>query len=259
MGTNPDDPFLENFDLIEKVIEFVSKRRLLSPQEREDFASYAHLKLMGNDRAIIRKHRGESSLRTYLVVVVNRLFQDYRIQKWGKWRNSTAAKRIDGEGPPGSGNVAQKLEELVYRDGYSFHQACEILRTNHGVRLSKEKLAEIFARLPERTKRRFEGTEGLESVPASGDDGEEALLREERNRALRRALRVLESCMAELEAEDRLLVKMRYEDGIKVVNIAKVLKKEAKKLYRRYKRIERLLRKCLEGQGVNFPWGEKDG
>ena len=70
---------------------FLSRRNRLGTDEREDFTSYAMLKLVENDYARLRKYRGDSSFRTYLTVVMQRLFLDYRTQKWGKWRPSTTA------------------------------------------------------------------------------------------------------------------------------------------------------------------------
>ncbi len=55
--------------------------------------------------------------------VVQRLFLDHRNRQWGKWRPSAEAKR--------RGPLAILLERLVVRDGWTFEQAVETLRTNH--------------------------------------------------------------------------------------------------------------------------------
>ena len=78
------------------------------------------LRFIENDYAAIRKFRGESSLGTYLTVVVAMLVRDYRVQRWGRWRPSAAARRL--------GDVAVRLETLVRRNGQAVHEAAETLR-----------------------------------------------------------------------------------------------------------------------------------
>jgi len=43
--------------------------------------------------ALLAKFEGRSSLRTFLTVVIQRLFLDHRISAWGKWRPSAEARR----------------------------------------------------------------------------------------------------------------------------------------------------------------------
>src|SRR5260221_10151464 len=117
--------FLSQLDLIERVIRFVSSRQHLSASDADDFASHVKLKLIEADYAVFRKFQGRSSLRTYLTIVIERLFLDYRISAWGKWRASAQAKR--------GGQGAGLLEQLLVRDGYGFEQACELLTTNHRI------------------------------------------------------------------------------------------------------------------------------
>ena len=76
---------------IGEIIGYIGRRHRLTSEDREDFASFAMLKLVENDYARIKKYRGESQFKTYLTVVLHRLFLDYRTQKWGKWRPSTTA------------------------------------------------------------------------------------------------------------------------------------------------------------------------
>ena len=70
------------------------------------------LKLIDDDYQILRGFRERSSLRTYLSTVVERLFLDYRIRQWGKWRPSAQARR--------AGALAVRLEALLHRDGVPF-------------------------------------------------------------------------------------------------------------------------------------------
>jgi DNA-directed RNA polymerase specialized sigma24 family protein len=90
-----------------RAISFVSSRHHLPGSEADDFGSHVKLKLIEHDYAILKKFEGRSNLRTYLTVVIHRLFLDYRIKAWGKWRPSAAAKRCGG--------VAILLERLTRR------------------------------------------------------------------------------------------------------------------------------------------------
>src|SRR5690349_6000638 len=108
--------FASQLDLIERVIRRVCVSRHLSAADADDFASHARLRLIENDYAILGQFQGRSSLATFLTVVVQRLFLDFRTSEWGKWRSSAEAVR--------SGSVAVLLERLVVRDGYSFDEAC---------------------------------------------------------------------------------------------------------------------------------------
>ena len=85
--------FLSQLDVIERVISFVCVRHHLPGSDADDFGSHVKLRLIESDYAILKKFEGRSSLRTYLTVVIQRLFLDYRISAWGKWRPSAEAKR----------------------------------------------------------------------------------------------------------------------------------------------------------------------
>ena len=93
------------------------------------------VKLIDDDCAVLRKFKRDAKLSTYLNVVVQRAFADFRIQKWGKWRMSASARQL--------GRVAQWLELFLYRDGRSFDEAVETLRAHHEVELSVVELSEL--------------------------------------------------------------------------------------------------------------------
>ncbi len=133
-----------HIDLVEQVIQWTCRRRF-SQEEAEEFRSRVFLKLVQDDYAVFRKFRGQSSLRTYLTTVIQRLALDFRNHLWGKWRPSAAARRL--------GNVALQLEVLVSRDNRMLDEAIEILRTNHQVGLSRAELERISAQLPVRSRR----------------------------------------------------------------------------------------------------------
>ena len=139
--------FLSQLAVIERVISFVSSRHHLPGVDADDFGAHVKLKLIEDDYAVLKKFEGRSSLRTYLTVVIQRLFLDYRIAAWGKWRPSAEATR--------GGEIAILLERLTSRDGYSFDEACELLETNHQVTLPRAELEAMAGRLPGRTAAAF--------------------------------------------------------------------------------------------------------
>ncbi len=235
--------FLQQLGVIERVISFVCSRQHLSGADADDFGSHVKLKLIEDDYATLRKFQGRSSLRTYLTVVIQRLFLDYRISSWGKWRPSAEATR--------GGPVAVLLERLTARDGYGFEEACALMQTNHQVAASRAELEAIAGRLPSRPRRRFESDEALEQVPSEQRPIDDGLAEEERIATASRVAEALKSAMAGLDSQDRLILALRFADGRTVVEMAKVLQLEQKALYRRIERVLKTLRGALHAQGVD--------
>src|SRR5688572_20569032 len=113
--------FVENLALIDRVAASVARRQGLTGDDAADLSSWIKLKLVESDYAVFGKFRGESSISTYLTAVIATLAHDYRVQRWGRWRPSAAARR--------KGSVAMRLEALVHRQGHDLRQAAEALRT----------------------------------------------------------------------------------------------------------------------------------
>ena len=86
--------FLAHLGVIERIIAAMARRHALVGDDADDFASWTRTRLIENDYAILQKFAGRSSMSTYLTVVVANLFRDYRVQQWGRWRSSVAAKRL---------------------------------------------------------------------------------------------------------------------------------------------------------------------
>src|ERR1700743_405094 len=116
-----EDLFITQLRRIDAVAVHVCRRNRVGPSDMEEFAAHVRLKLIEGDYAIIRKFKGESTFGTYITTVIARLFFQYRVQMWGKWRPSAEAKRL--------GQKGVLLEQLLTRDGYSFDEACQILTT----------------------------------------------------------------------------------------------------------------------------------
>jgi RNA polymerase sigma factor (sigma-70 family) len=235
--------FLAQLGVIERVISFVSSRHHLPGSEADDFGSHVKLKLIEDDYAILRKFEGRSNLRTYLSVVIQRLFLDYRIKAWGKWRPSAEAKR--------SGEVAILLERLIQRDGYGFEEACELMQTNHQITISRRELEAIAVRLPHRLRRRFESDDALTDLAADQPSLDEILADRERALTGARLGSALNKAMAGLEPQDRLVFELRFRDGRTIAEIARALRLDQKALYRRVDRCLDALLAALEAGGIN--------
>jgi RNA polymerase sigma factor (sigma-70 family) len=238
----PEETYLEWLPRIEAIAARICRRYHCSADETEEFLSTARLKFLVDDYAAIRQFQGKSSVDTYCTVVLSRLFLDERTRRWGKWRPSAVARRL--------GPVAVHLEQLLTRDGYTFDEACEILRTNFHVPLSPAELADLAARLPPRVPRGPEGEGGLDDV-ASPDPGPDSqLLEKKRDEVRERVLATLAKVRSTLPPEDALILKMRFESGFQYADIARHLGLDQKSFYRRIEKLFGRLQKALEKEGI---------
>ncbi len=220
-------------------------RHHLSQADADEFTSHVRLKLVDDDYAVLRKFQARSSLNTYLTVVVQRLFLDYRISQWGKWRPSAEA-RI-------AGPLAIRLEQMIVRDGLSFEEACSALEINYRVTVGRPALETLYHRLPTRQRRRLVDVDAAASVHSPAADAECAALEAERRAAAPAIRAALSRALARLAAQDRLIVKLRFENSLSVAEISRSLGLDQKSLYRRLERLLRALRDQLEQEGVGAP------
>lgn len=237
--------FLSSLPDIERVTRFIARRHRLSQAESEDFSGEVNLAIIRGNYAVLAAFEGRSSLRTYLTTVIQRMFLDYRRRLWGKWRPSAEAKR--------RGPVALRLEMLLYREGLGFDEAVETLRTNLGFGESREALAELAHLIPKRTDRRAvaEGVEDIGTVPADPITGPEALFEGAHTSA--RAQSLISSVIEGLAPQDRIVLRLRFEDDVSVADIARRLNLDQKKLYRHIEELLTKFRKLLSEQGLGWP------
>src|SRR4051812_3699085 len=142
-----EELYLAHQSLVEQAIAAVCRRSRFSATDAEDFAGVVRLHLVKDDYAVLRKCKDASLMRGYLIAVVAHQAQDWRNARWGKWRPSAEARRL--------GAVAVHLERLIVRDGMTFEEAVERLRTDVQITESRPALEQIAARFPVRHKRRF--------------------------------------------------------------------------------------------------------
>jgi RNA polymerase sigma factor for flagellar operon FliA len=243
----PEELFRENLPLIERVIASVCRRRGLGEDEAEELASTVRLKLVEDDYRVLRRFEGKSSLGTYLTMVVQRMFLDFLRARRGRKRPSAEARRL--------GAVAIQLERLLYWDGFGFDEACRILRENHGVRVPWQELEEMAGRLRRPTEHREEGGETVDHLAGAVERPDAALAERQSREEAERVVGVLEEALAALDAEDRLILRMRFEEGLTVADVARALHLPQKPLYRRIARLLRTLRREMEARGLRSPEG----
>jgi RNA polymerase sigma factor (sigma-70 family) len=235
--------FVSSLEVVERVIRYVCQRHKLAGFEADDFGSEVKTRLMDQDYEVFRKFQQRSSLRTYLTIVIQRIYLDYRNHVWGKWRPSAEAQRL--------GPIAIQLERLVGRDGLGFEQACEHLRTNDGIRATDADLAALFVRLPVRTRRAMVSDDTLEALPDRTNPADDGLLSTERQAAVRRILDALTGAVQALGDQDRVILRLRFQDGLGVADIARALHLDQKPLYRRFDALLHQLRAALEAAGID--------
>jgi len=236
-----EELFLSQLALIERVIAWVCARRCLRGADAEDFASTVKLRLIQNDYEILAKFEGRSSLKCYLAAVIDKMYLDFQVQRFGKWRASAVARRL--------GPVAVRLEELLYRDRLTFDEACGVLQTDFGVRESREALYELSKRLPVRIDWRtapepFRKGDRPGDGPSPAEEEERRALGERIFLALRKALRGL-------PARDRIMLRLHIEAGLTLADVARSLGEDPKALYRRRDGALDRLRKELEAAGIH--------
>ena len=239
---DPRELYEANLELIDRIITIQCHRNACYGAEAEDFRGEVHVKLLENGGHRLAKCKDPESLRSFLAVVIGRLFLDYRNHRWGKFRVSAAAHRL--------GAPAPQLETLLRRDGWGLEEAIRILRENLGFEHSVQELRELAERLSRKPRRRFESEEGLEGLAVQGGAGDLADENERIERA-KRVREVLARILQGLDAEDRLLLKMRFRDGLKVSDIARALGHPQRPLYSRLEKLFNKLKSLMADEGLD--------
>lgn len=248
--------FLANLGVVDKLLASLARRHGLGTDDADEFGAWAKLRFVEGDYAILAKFRGESSLTTYLAVVLATLFREYRVAEWGRWRPSAAALR--------KGSLAVRLETMVHRDGVTLAQAGETLRSAGVTTQSDRELAAVLAELPRRTPLRPVQSGALPDVVPDASRADERVDAEEAEREQSAVGAVLSSALAALDSDDRLVLQLRFAEGLSVADVARALAIPQKPLYRRLERSLKVLRVALEQAGFSrssveafgeaFPW-----
>jgi len=235
--------FLAELKTLERAIRFACLRAGLHDQDAEDFASYVKLKLIDEDYAVIRKYEGRSPFGAFLSIVVQRMLLGYRISQWGKWPVSAQAKHL--------GEPAIVLEAMLYRDGRALEEIFPALLRRWPT-LTREGIEVLARELPVRIRRpRAVDLElARDAVGLESDSVLDGAFVADRSALSRRIGEIVRATVSELADEDRAIFRLRFEGGLTVAEISRVLCIERKPLYRRLQRSLFLLRKQLEKAGI---------
>lgn len=231
--------YSEHAESIESVLAYTRRAHRLSADDGDEFSSWARLRLLEDDCAVLRKFQGLSSFKTFLVTVIQRLFLDWRIKEWGKWRPTAEARRL--------GPVAIELERLVLRDGIEFHQAAQTL-VSKGTALSIDDCDEIWAQLKQKPRRHRTSSDALVDLPAPDSNPYEE---QQRRQRVQRIVAALRRAIQALPPADQLIIKLRYEDRFTVARIAKLVDIEQKQLYRRFEQLMKQIRAAMKADGID--------
>ena len=240
---HPEELLIANLALLDRAVAAACRRYQLSPEDQDELAGVVRLRLVENDYAILRAYEGRSSLATFLSVVVQRMALDYRIHAWGKWHASAEAKRL--------GEVAIELEQFLHRERRTFDEAVPAL-TAKFPKETRESLRALADRLPARGPK-------VRDVPlddaraaslAQHEDAEAMAMAGERRSTADRVGALMSAAIDQLPEDDRLVLQLRFEDGMTVAQIARALHLDQKLLYRRIERRMRELRKQVESTGI---------
>jgi RNA polymerase sigma factor for flagellar operon FliA len=239
VSENAHIPSEQELALLSSVVSRTARARRLRSDEARDFAQAVHVRLLESGYAAFRRFEGKATLRTYLTVVVIRLYKDWQNHRLGKWRPSAAAIRI--------GSDAVELERLMFRDGFTEDQAVETLR--HCPRAAPvETLRRIADQLPPRPRRRRVSEAVLDVLPAPAS--EDPIERRERAQVERRIAGALRTALAQLTDDDRRAVVARFRGHGALSAHAVAIGVDVKRLYRRCDRALKTLRWLLREAGV---------
>jgi len=233
---------VEHFDWARRAMRRQCLRYRMPREAADDFESWALLRLVENDYRILRLFRGESSLRTYLTVVIRTLHREFRADHWGRYRPSAVARH--------AGEAGLELDRLMRRDRFSANEAVMSVLSRDRCAASEQELRRLALSLPARNAehrhRRLEA--GHEAVAPHGADDRVRLLEAHHRRVVaRRTLARVAQDFSELEIE---LLRMRFKEAMSVADISRELDVPQKPLYRTLNRLLRTLRHRLEEHGI---------
>ena len=213
----------------------------MTPDAADEFASWARLRLLEDDCAVLRKFRAQSTVRTYLTTVLLHLFLDWRNAQWGRWRPTAAARRL--------GPLAVELERLVLRDGRDYEEAVGTLLSTQAA-VSRAECDATWSKLKRQPVRKMTSTEMLVEVPAIDEahtrvDFEDSSLKAQRvSSAVRQSLR-------RLDDQEQIILRLNYVNNFTARQIADVTGLVAKPLYRRIEQIVAKLGQNLQAAGLS--------
>ncbi len=235
--------FVSNKSIIDKIINKFCTKNKLSLDLSEEFTSHVYVKLMEENCKKIRVFKDESGFSTFITIVIRNIFEDEKRRLWGRWKPSRKAIEMGPE--------AEILEQLVFRDKSIWEQAYDILTTNHKITISRDRAFEILETLESKNFKRKGPKVGripdeFSDWNATTSEGE--LIEEEELSKKNQINDVIKSIRKFFSNEDRIVLRMRFEDSMGISEIARGLNVKRsyidKKLKTILKQFEKEIRKC---------------
>jgi RNA polymerase sigma factor (sigma-70 family) len=234
--------YVDNLKQINEAISIICRKHCMGSDEEKDFAQHVHLQLIENDYKKIRAYKGNSKFKTYLHTVISRIFID---QVRSKWHPSAEARKM--------GETAVKLEKLVYRNQYEVQEACQILAADPATVIDENTAREMLCKLSLRTPRLTplgDSEERLTRVIDPAPDPETRTAQKQLLQKKQKILSLLGGVILSLSGEDKLLIKMLYISDHRISEIARLLGKDDRQLYRRSQAILRNMRALMGDAGI---------
>ncbi len=246
---NPAQILEDNIELIRKIVRRICQRSALQESDIEDVTSHTFERFIKNDYNIIRESRGESLSQSYLVLVITNIYKDYLRQKSGRWRSSTRAEEL--------GDLAMRLEELLYRYHYSFEEALEIVRTEH--KNSNQQppdrydAEELVVQLKTRSRSRTftPGDPHLLNLASTSPDYTDSFRLKELKPLKKKLDGIIEQFKSRLNQEEKLVFKLHFSDGHGITTISRTLGKNRHTIGKIINNKLKAFRKEILDQGFN--------
>ena len=234
--------------LVERLCRFFCRGARMGAEDVDDFVAEVRLHLIEDDYGVLRRFEGRCSLPTFLAMTIQHLLFDSRARRWGRFRPSQAARRL--------GPLGVRLETLLLRDGKSPAEATAVL-TAEGHSITAGEVERLAAQFPARKLRALEV--GMEDVDdhdaelAAGAAGsaDAGVAGRERLAVSRTVDDAMRTAMQDLPAEDRTILRLHFDAGMSVADIARSMALDPRPLYRRIARICGVLRERLFAAGVS--------
>ena len=241
---SPEELFLSSLETIERAARFVARRAGLPPADGDDLVANVKLTLIENDYAVLRGFEGRCSLATYIASIAHRLIVDEKMHTGGRWRPSAESKRA-GEG-------AVLLETLVARDRKTLEEALPLVQRVDPT-MTRETATALLARFPERAQRArlVALDEGVREPQVDSETVEARAIARDHAVAADRTNAILRDALAMLESNDRVLLRLRFGNGMRVASIARAWQCDQQLLYRRIETLVRRLRQQLTNAGID--------
>jgi RNA polymerase sigma factor (sigma-70 family) len=236
---DPEQQYLAQRSFIDRTVAAICQRHHVSSADRDDVVSAAHFHMVRDDYRVFRVFEGRAPIEVYLLAVIRQVFQDWRNAAWGRWRPSVAARRL--------GPVAVLIETLSIRDGLPWSEVVEIVRTNHGVADTPAALEAIAAQLPERPRRTFVDEAAIDthrSAPSAEQGHMDAV-------EAARVSAAVDQALMTLPTQDRLLLRLRFDDDLAIGALAQYQGVDYQTAYRHLGRVLQGLRRLVEASGVS--------